>query len=553
MHDLSLNLFYKTSFDIECAEPDKDALWELVLCIRSWMRGKWTKRDVIIEDNLAEWTKFKNGRPAKLGDADGIVRFDSAAFWVGDGGARWACSIEESFSESGHATRHWVTEIGFSSEKKARGCVSIVLSYGDRPGYLGPVQEEPQASVPNIVKTLNSCKKLNCTTSGREMPLEPRKLEEGDFASFWDFTSNPSRETPVVFVSSVAREDGRAELLVDPLSLSRVLGPSAFVFYSTDSAFYETMRGGAVVANLSCTGGAVRVYAEHPRFSESDDSRRHRYFSPKEIGRAGAGAVVSMIRRALAQDVDFYESMTRVGTVRERLRRQRIEDFTKKAAEKKLEQSTEEALKEMIEQEEALQELADRNADLESEIGGLKRSLRNEEAARAVLQKALESKPATVLGIGLGKWPISPEQIASLFCAAYPDRIDFTDRGRKSLKECHTRAEILWNALYDLVTIAYDLYCKKSPNTEKEFNDKSKFSFSSHAGSTTMKDHRLAAQYRDTYQGRPLKCEAHIKNKNTESNQDFIRIYFDFEEVSRKIVVSSCGKHLDTYSTRKIH
>ena len=553
MHDLSLNLFYKTSFDIECAEPGEDALWELVLCIRSWMRGKWTKLDVIIEEDLVEWTKFKNGRPAQLGDADGVVRFDSAAFWVGDGGARWACSIEESFSEPGYATRHWVTEIGFSSEKKACGRVSIVLSYGDRPGYLGPVQEEPQASVPNIVKTLNNCKKLNCTTSGREMPLEPRRLEEGDFASFWDFTSNPSRETPVVFVSSIARENGGAEPLVDPFSLSRALGPSAFVFYSTDSAFYEAMRDGGRAANLSCTGGAVRVYAEHPRFSASDDSRRHRYFSPKEIGRAGADAVVLMIRRALAQDVDFYESMTRVGTVRERLRRQRIEDFTKKAAEKKLEQSTEEALKEMIEQEEALQELADRNADLESEIGGLKRNLRNEEAARAALQKALESRPATVLGIGLGKWPISPEQIASLFCAAYPDRIDFTDRGRKSLKDCHTRSETLWNAFHDLVTIAYDLYCEGSPDIEQEFSSRSRFGFSGRAGSMTRKNPKLAVQYEDTYQSRKLECEAHIKNKSKESDPDFIRIYFGFDRYSGKIVVSSCGEHLDTYLTRKIH
>ena len=66
----------------------------------------------------------------------------------------------------------------------------------------------------------------------------------------------------------------------------------------------------------------------------------------------------------------------------------------------------------------------------------------------------------------------------------------------------------------------------------------------------TRKDTKLIGQYRDTYHGREIDVESHIKKGNKESSDQFIRVYFGFDNESQKVIVSSVGKHLDTYSTK---
>ena len=66
----------------------------------------------------------------------------------------------------------------------------------------------------------------------------------------------------------------------------------------------------------------------------------------------------------------------------------------------------------------------------------------------------------------------------------------------------------------------------------------------------TRKDTKLIGQYRDSYHGREINVERHIKKGSRESSDQFVRIYFGFDEESQKVVVSSVGKHLDTYSTK---
>ena len=138
---------------------------------------------------------------------------------------------------------------------------------------------------------------------------------------------------------------------------------------------------------------------------------------------------------------------------------------------------------------------------------------------------------------------------------AYPERLDFTERGWKSLrKECKASTELVWNALRDLACVAHGLYVSGARDIEGEFHARSTFEFASNAGMMTRKDPGLMAQYRDVYQGRELNCEAHVGKGNGHSkDRGDIRVYFAFDRTSGKIVVSSCGPHLDNYSTRKIH
>lgn len=138
---------------------------------------------------------------------------------------------------TGYADRACVTEVGFESDSPESGIISIVLSYGDRPGYLGPLQPDPKPTAPGLINTLNNWTNLTRTCSGRRLPLEARELRVGDFDDFWALVSDEERSTPVIFVSP-----RYSQLAVDSQELAKALGPSTFVFYSVDDEFCHEMR-----------------------------------------------------------------------------------------------------------------------------------------------------------------------------------------------------------------------------------------------------------------------------------------------------------------------
>lgn len=546
MHDLNLNLFYETSFDIAVRGDEDDALWSLVMSIRRWICGKWRRRGVRIESDARAWSRLKNAS-GSLSDRKGTVRVESARVELENGELLWGCKITETFFESRRATRRWCTEIGFSSASTACGTVSIVLSYGDSPGYLGELQDEPAPSIPRVIQSLLENQNLNCTSSGRGVDVIPTELHEGDFTSFWAFVSDPRRTIPVVYLSPRFPSEEAPELAVDPAALALALGPSAVVFYALDRRFCAEMGKGIDSRDLRCENGQVRVYAERPRFEEKGDGRRHRFFTHREIESMGPDRFIRLVRRALAQDVSVYENMARVGTIQELVRRQRIARAAERRADERVRETEDDILEDALTLEHDLQEARRERDEARAEAHALSLKCNALEQALAARGADAPERPE------LGSWPMSPLEIGALFRFAFCDVLDFTEQGWKSLDDCRTDAKVLWNALHDLCTIAHGLYENDDAlEIRGEFERRSHFEFSPSAGTMTRKDNRLMAGNRDVYQGRELNCEAHIKAGSREGDPGFIRVYFAYDRQSGKIIVSGCGGHRDNFSTRKV-
>lgn len=548
MHDLSLTLFYKTSIDIESTDRTGDALWSLVCDIRRWMTRKWERRGVNIPRDNATWSKFKAG--SHFADANDTVQFVSAIYYAENGNHKWACSITEDITEKGCAVRKWVTEIGLSCESQAKGTVSLVLSYGDQPGFLGPCQEKPRASVPGIVSNLVTDKRLKCSVSGVELQREARKLEAGMFPPFWTFLSDPKRDTPVIFISPKT-DEGDSELLVKPQELADAVGPSALVYYATDKDFIEEMLATIPRYSYRCSNGTVRAYAPHPHVDNPADQYRHRYFTSTQIGEIGADALVSMFRRAYAQDVHFYETMVRTDVVRDMVYRSSLA----RRAERRVEEAEEAALDMAGGIEERLVQKVNEAAALKDENSKLKCDNHNLELKVSSYEAAFKyGSPDSEKPREVWAWPHTPHEVVDAFQRACDDKIVFTHRAIDSLDECRSSAETIWSALYDLRTIAYELYvANERMDIAKEFNARSKFKYARSAGMMTRKNNSLMQQYFDEYDGRRINVETHIKSGNKEADPKFIRIYFAYDEQTERLVVSFIGAHLDSYSTQFIH
>ena len=153
------------------------------------------------------------------------------------------------------------------------------------------------------------------------------------------------------------------------------------------------------------------------------------------------------------------------------------------------------------------------------------------------------------------EYPDTPEKIAAYFECRFADRLAFTERGRASLADCKTDPRILWDALYQMATTLYELHTDASVTmVDRAFNERSAFRVARGEGPMTRRDADLMRQFQDVYQGRPICIESHLKsNQNRESSPQFLRIYYCYDEVTHKLLIGSCGRHLNNYTTQKVH
>ena len=109
MHDLNKVLFYKTSFDVQLVAGD-DLLWPIIFEIKNWMTSKWNDSaccgdascdgsqydgalsdaaPVLTADNQ-EWSALKRKGQIRSTDDDASVVIESATFYDGVFGNKWA-------------------------------------------------------------------------------------------------------------------------------------------------------------------------------------------------------------------------------------------------------------------------------------------------------------------------------------------------------------------------------------------------------------------------------------------------------------------------------
>ena len=591
MVDLSSTLFFKGKFEIAAKQEDYDLLWCVVRHIRDWMCDKWSQRGERITRQNADWTRWKFG--SSLASEEDLVRFYSV-YDQDDrtGQISWACAINENFpSQDRCAPRSWTTEVGFQSIGTDRAALSVVLRYGDRPGYIGPCEEPVPPSIPNLIRHLCADEELSCTVDSHRLTLEAELLKPGDFPAFWEVVSDEKREIPVVYISPRkldGDEDEGPVNLIDPRELAHnILGPNALVYYAEDTDFSWEMR--LCQPDYGCYGGSIRVYAPHPRVRERDDQYRHRYIPSRDIQEMGPKQTREILRRALAQDVYFYDQMFRVEDCKRLKERRalarRMEEYRNSLKESLENEVMESALEgqNVLEQRckklemELLEEQILRESDQEETertVKDLRQQLREsqkqEETQRQAADQARENA-LQELRPRFEKYPAEPRRIAEAVMALYPDRIDFTDQGWRSLeRQCKGKdPAVLWKVLQAMASTLYDIYEENSGGAiDKDFNRQCEgLSMAFSEGRATHQDKKLMQLREDRYHGESIKVEPHIKTtESKEESKSFLRAYYCpyWEEETPKagerqkprkhlrIVIGSIGDHFTTAGTRRM-
>ena len=108
---------------------------------------------------------------------------------------------------------------------------------------------------------------------------------------------------------------------------------------------------------------------------------------------------------------------------------------------------------------------------------------------------------------------------------------------------CTTAPAVLWDALYQMVTTLFQLYeDEEEVMVDRAFNSCSNLRLARGEGTMTRKNAGLMRNYSDTYEGRVIDIQAHIKTAEVRpGSPKFLRIYFCYDPALHKIIVGSCG------------
>lgn len=560
MIDLSNSIFYKIKFNISSLGADDDLVQKLVDHIRVWLVRKWNRKRKTIPDDIPTWDAIKSGSILRSFDKKSVF-MESTAFFEDPDLPFWACRISEnSPPKVEYAPREWITEIGIESQDKGVVAFSCVISFVDRPGFIGQCEDEPAPNIPNLIKRILDDNSIVCTYGCDNVTIAPIKLSVGMWLPYWEKVLDEKRTVPYIYLSQkYDQASGKMIHLVDPNQLSTAAGGNAIVFYEDDLGVIDEMNYFCPRA-YKCYGGAIRVYYPNTNPDDPLDVHRHRYISADTIKDFGEQSIIRMIRRALAQDVHFYESFFRVDDCRRKQesfdRQQRLRELTQKheaekkrlTKEKEAEADTYFALAEEEEEKriqaeellsdvrESLQRLKEENYNLSSEIDGY-RSLA---AKNAELERVCNNRLSTK------QYPETHLDIVNYFDATFGDRIAFSDDAHKSLKTCIIPQGEFWKVLFALATCMYELQKDGSGDIYSQFRQETGIDISRGEGTMTRKDPKLMRQFTTEYHNQIINIEPHITFPRIGQS-----IHFGFSERDEKIVIGSCGEHKEIYSSQK--
>ena len=152
----------------------------------------------------------------------------------------------------------------------------------------------------------------------------------------------------------------------------------------------------------------------------------------------------------------------------------------------------------------------------------------------------------------LSELPQTGAEVVTYFCNIFSERLDFTDRGRRTAEKCGIRPDALWYYLYQMATALYDLYLEDGTDIEKAFLEATGIELALTEGSMSHKDNRIMNHRRDTYLGKEVFTEAHMKLSAQRTGFEHQRIYYCFDRETQKLIIGSVGEHMKTAgSTRR--
>lgn len=575
MIDLSAKVHYKARIEIH-RNDNTSSLFSLFFDdVRKWLERK--NRGQIHFWNWEQVSKY-----GVFKSNDERATLNSTSYYISEEQRYWAMRFSETQTFESTPSdvietspRIWTTEIGYEQENENVAMVSLICYYIDKAGFVGLQADPPSPTTPQIFYRFLTNPGFTCKAESSTIASREISLGNGYGEKIGREIQSDLRGLPFILLIPVANVEKDAEGSAEwtrklAIKLAPTVLANANVYHAESSVFSEELSY-FVPRELVCYPGSLCVY--WPSYKDSKGRRiiKRRFFTADQISNLGQEVIVSIIRRVLSLDINYYESkeMFRCQDCDALYRSHRVsllrEKYEQSKANVSIAEETQFQLQERIQLAEELIKYADEeNKELRDSLQGKEDEIKKLASDKWQLESQIEyylpivsSASAADRALEIlrefSDYPSSPEDVAKMIMQIFPDSIDFTEQGWSSLSECDKSLTVVWQALRNAATVLRQVYADGNADIEKAFDDQvSGFTLARGHGKGTRRDTELMRNYLDIYQGKEISIEAHMRKGSRDTDQQMIRLYFCYLPETRKIVIGHIGKHLDNYTSRKI-
>lgn len=534
---------YQTSFRTQAANPEHCPLFALQNIIYSWVYKKESDR-VIKEDKKAFITKC---------DWPNLFKTHSwiaTSTYYSDEGKCWALRYTECQSQNGRR-RYWYTDIGIRKNNAQNEAIFYCkISYASSEFDLSCDElPKPSSNTPRFIRSILSSKSgLSVYSEHPSFKLlnQPAKLKLKSGHGLATLIESEKRSyTLVIFNGETKDFIQQANVLARALA-----GKAQIILLDQDPEFADELRY-CLKKELMVYHGTFRVFFPIRRNKIPSSLHRHFRIDDENYHEQRNTLVNNLLKNYTLSETDAVKNISEVSRMISRSKL--LEGFKKgENTEKDLEAFFEEYTKLEEEKSRVEQErdyYLEEHSELETETAELRSkleaSLYNNSRMQGELQICYQSH--------LGKLPENLEETVKVKAELLKERIIFTEGAHKSAADYSKCSSLdhAWKILYHIGTTLYDIKFGGQPagDIEKRFKELSGYEYAKSEGPKTKGNSRLNQSRKIEHNGREYELWPHVKYGNEEPK--LIRVYFDYDDDLKKIVVGHVGPHLDNATTRK--
>jgi len=475
----------------------------------------------------------------------------------------WAMRYEHRDSEH-KAKRFWYVDIGIKVEDEEL-ILSTITSFGYNQNDVAAELPTPSATVPNFIRRIMA--------------------DEGLGEKYIVNKGNIIRATPIVIESAK-----KASAIAGLLTKSNRMYCWVIVNGSDDECtknarfFADELNGKCQVIQIKGTDAeneiayqmpdSMKVWPGHVRifFPPSNGhlpTERQRWFNIKE---AGFDLRRKIIVNGLLRNLPAYDraAIMTISDVRNSTRLLQVSRQTEQIF-KSLTKEETSKFQPLVKRAEELQELlvvaetereehriyANQFAELydlkETEVGELKLKINHlEPLARAV---QIKTHAANALENQFGM-PENLAEMVILFEKLYGDKVIITKEAHSEARKYteFTALPVAWKMLSSLAFTLRNMRFVEKEGMHGEWNKRFElltgFELAIGEGKQTKADPLLMRLRRIVHEGTEYNIEPHIKYGNRDPK--IMRIYYDFEQATRRVLIGYIGPHMKNYSSQYV-
>ncbi|MCS1412255.1 MAG: hypothetical protein M2R45_05460 [Verrucomicrobia subdivision 3 bacterium] len=539
---------YQTCFQVRPLDAKRSPLVAIQKIVFRWLKSK--EKDICMRGGYKDFKRKCDWR--KLEDTQSSVVTKTV---YSDDFTGWALHYTHQDSEL-KEKRYWYTDIGVKEEKGSERRTAIFyvrISFARNQEDLSPDHPPPDPTTPRFIRDLiGQPKRLEIFSGYADFHLfdglMPLKVGQGKFLGDW-IRSEKRRYPMVVFNDNTPNLKREAEQLADDLA-----GKAPVLVLEQNTELAEEICY-YLPRSLWIPLGTFRVfYPINPQYPRSERPERHRWFAvdsetyPQQ--RQG-------ILHSLLQDYPLEEpgAITNIADIDHHISRAKLE---KRLAEGSMEkEAAQKELKEfwtlLEDTEEERNNLKVENRQLAEEYDAKENELNDCKAKLNALKPNSCDVVVPAFDVQtMMQLPSTLEEVVGLQASIHADRLTFAEEAFASAHEYEKHDSNVINRAWEMIAhLARTLHelkfaGKPAGDLAGEFEAQTGYEYAPTEGkASNTKKIRRSRQIK--VEGKQYEIWHHIKWGNRE--RKMLRVYFDFDEEFKKIIVGYVGPHLPNASS----